>query len=409
VAAAGARTYFIRRQVIDHLNVRVLTTDVQLDGTTAYVTTGTVQHCDDIELHIVPYIAVNAIAGVLVGDSIQHIRIVAANAPTTALTSYYWNPRTQATVTPALADLSLAENRPVTQEVLCDITVASGVRTYFIRRWRTNASGIATSSDFLLDGVTAYVTTGTVRYCDDLDYETVTYKVKTAGTGYSVGDVLVFTRIYAADAPKTLLTSFYYNLVTQAVVTPALAELFVVSSDYQVYFPTKCFKAVNAGGGYSVGDYLTRITAINETVPGTPTVIGTTWHNATQNTVLAAAPAGADVTACDALRPAYSQVTTNFLGTELAAATFTIAMPANVREIVFFNATSSDVTLTLFGADGTVKVPAYGTVNLANLHDKEAAFIGGANISGVLVSTLVGGTPPLGSPHRMITNFKAVP
>lgn len=98
--------------------------------------------------------------------------------------------------------------------------------TYFIRTVIVDETGTPVIAYVLADG-TPYVPVGaTVPASSGTDRKVnVThFIVNTAGTGYSVGDLVDMTTIIDVTL-SSVVANIYYNLSTQAVITPTFAHL----------------------------------------------------------------------------------------------------------------------------------------------------------------------------------------
>ena len=166
------------------------------------------------------------------------------------------------------------------------------------------------------------------------------YTVLTAGTGTSVGDVLLLTSVYdPSTSPATLSSQAWFNLTTGLVLATAPNFIDITPANPEAYVSaSNLYTVVNTFAGGAIGDVLENIITYDPTVsPIVPN--GSIWNNLTQGAAGIVAPTPTDVI------PGTSQATTSdFAVTTLYTATVTVGGAYNTGDILQSVATYNPAT-----------------------------------------------------------------
>lgn len=176
---------------------------------------------------------------------------------------------------------------PVPVSVLNDVgeTIwVDSTGTYYIRSI-VSTSGTPVVTYTLADGTPYVPVAPSIPAASGTDKEVnVTHFVaNTAGTGYSVGDLIDLTTVYDT-ALNTVVASIYFNLTTNAVVTPTFSHLSVIEGIDKTTVSTT-FRALTTNTGYMTGDIINRITTLS-TVGNTTTIVSSIYENLRTNSVI---------------------------------------------------------------------------------------------------------------------------
>lgn len=195
------------------------------------------------------------------------------------------------TLRPALTDaagrLIIKQENEIEESIWVDAT-----DTYFVRRIdydETTDTYIIANTQ--ADG-TVYAPTLPIRPAEGTGNDIISaeYEVINAGAGYSLGEIIKRVLIINSIS-STVVSDIYYNLNTSAVITPIFADLTLLKQDDREVVVSH-FEAINAGTGYSIGDYIDRLTVYDVSTTAM-SVVSNVYYNL--NTSLAITPLAVDL------------------------------------------------------------------------------------------------------------------
>lgn len=230
VQGDGTTVPFLRVYTVDCDGERS-TADYTLDGTTPYVTTGTVHDCDGA--NDAEFLVLCDVQGD--GTTIPFIRVFITDDDGVRTSADFQLDGSTPYVTTGTVDVCDGTN-DVEYLVLCD-DQGGGVITPFIRVFTVDDDGVRTSSDFQLDGATPYVVVGTATVCDgpnDSEFQVLC-------DDQGAGTIVTFLRVYTVDDGGNITAADYaldgttpYTVLGTVVICDTINDTeYVVLCDVQ--------------------------------------------------------------------------------------------------------------------------------------------------------------------------------